>query len=205
MSISEVIPAERIQGRIIVLRGVRVLLDSDLAELYEVPTKQLNQQVKRNADKFPEDFMFRLTAEEIEAVQRSRSQFVTLNEQGDSRSQTATLKNVANLKSQNATSRRGQNIKYLPYAFTEHGAIQAANVLNSSAAVQMSVQVVRAFVSLRQLMVNHKALSSKLTQLENRLGEHDEQIAALLEAIRELAAPVLPADRRKIGYHEGNR
>lgn len=172
---NNIIPAERIQGRIIVLRGQRVLLDADLAELYEVPTKRLNEQVKRNVDKFPEDFMFRLTKEEAEQVLRSRSQ--------------------------NATSRRGQNVKYLPYAFTEHGAIQAANVLSSPAATEMSVQVVRAFVGLRQLMVNHKALSSKLAELDARVGAHDEQLVAIIEAIRQLAEPVpTAANSRKIGF-----
>jgi hypothetical protein len=93
----------------------------------------------------------------------------------------------------------------LPYAFTEHGAIQAANVLNSEAATDMSVQVVRAFVRLRQLIANHRALSAKLAELDQRVGAHDEQLAALIEAIRQLAAPEGPRHRRKIGFHPGNR
>lgn len=175
MSTTAVIPQERIQSRIIVLRGQRVLLDGDLAEIYGVPTKQLNQAVKRNVEKFPEDFMFQLTKSEA-ASAGSRSQFVT----GPSKHRAP---------------------KYLPYAFTEHGAIQAANILRSEAAVAMSVQVVRAFVRLRELVVNHKAISSKLAELDARIGEHDEQLAAIIEAIRQLAEPVLPENRRRIGFN----
>ncbi len=173
MSATTLIPLERIQSRIVVLRGQRVLLDSDLAELYGVPVRQLNQAVKRNAAKFPEDFVFALTGEE-----RAR---------------------LDDLKSQTVISSHGGR-RSLPYAFTEHGAIQAANILRSDAAVQMSVQVVRAFVQLRQLVVNHKAISSKLAELDARLGEHDAQLAAIIEAIRQLTEPVLPEDRRRIGF-----
>ena len=116
------IPVELIQDRIIVLRGQRVLVDRDLAMLYGVASKRLNEQVKRNPGKFPADFMFQLTRDEVAEVLASRSQ--------------------------NATLKRGQNVKHLPYAFTEHGAIQAANILNSPAATAMSVHVVRAFVHL---------------------------------------------------------
>ncbi len=108
-------------------------------------------------------------------------------------------------RSQNATLKRGQNVKYLPSAFTEHGTIQAANVLNSDAATEMSVHVVRAFIQLRQLMVNHKALAAKLTELDARVGAHDEQLAALVAAIRQLSAPDVPTHGRKIGFHRGNR
>lgn len=172
---SSLIPIEQIQSRILVLRGVRVLLDADLAGLYGVPTKRLNEQVKRNARRFPEDFVFRLTKEEAEAVLRSRSQIATL--------------------------KRGQNIKYLPFAFTEHGAIQAANVVSTPAAEEMGVMVVRAFVRLRMLLVNHKALSAKLAELDQRVGAHDDQISAIVEAIRRLTAPEGPRHRRRIGFH----
>jgi len=188
----ELVPAERIQSRIHVLRGQRVLLDADLAEIYEVSTKQLNQAVKRNLQRFPEDFMFQLTMEEAELVSRSRSQFVTLNANEPSRSQNATLK-------------RGQNIKYLPYAFTEHGAVQLSNILRSERAVVMGIAVVRAFVQLRALMTDHKTLRAKLAELDARVGAHDEQLAAIVEAIRELAVPVESPNKRKIGYHPGNR
>ena len=168
-----VTPVEHIQSRILVLRGVRVILDADLAALYGVPTKRLNEQVARNARKFPADFCFILTAEE-----------------------------VANLRSQNATSSSGPHggRRYAPRAFTEHGAIHAANVLNSDAAVEMSVRVVRAFVQLRQMIVNHKALSAKLAELDAKVGAHDEQLAEIIKAIRYLTAPEGPTHGRKIGF-----
>ncbi len=186
---AELVPLEPIQSCILVLRGVRVILDADLARLYGVPTKRLNEQVKRNARKFPEDFCFRLTGEEAEAVSASRSQ-------------NATLKPGKNLRSQNATSSQTSHggRRFLPYAFTEHGAIQAANVLNSAAAAEMSVHVVRAFIRLRQLVVNHKAIAAKLTEIEARVGAHDEQIAAVIAALRRLTAPDGPRHRRKIGF-----
>ena len=189
---TEIVPAERIQSRILVLRGQRVLLDADLAAIYEVPTKRLNEQVKRNIERFPEDFMFQLTPDEAELVRRSRAQKATLNAE-------------APLMSQKATSKRGQNIKYLPYAFTEHGAVQLSNILRSERAIEMGIAVVRAFVQLRALMVDHKTLRAKLDELDARVGAHDEQLAAIVEAIRELAVPVEPPGKRKIGYHPGNR
>ena len=130
------------------------------------------EQVKRNRDRFPEDFVFQLTAEEVE---RSRSQFATLN------------------------SGRGQNIKYRPFAFTEHGAVQVANVLNSPRAIAMGVYVVRAFVQLRELLASNTALARKLNELEGKLKNHDEAITAILSAIRELMNPP-PRKRRGIGF-----
>jgi ORF6N domain len=163
---------ESINRSILILRGQRIILDRELALIYGVTTKRLNEQVKRNRDRFPEDLMFQLTAEEAE---RSRSQI-------------ATLKNG-----------RGQNIKYRPYAFTEHGAIQAANVLNSSRSIAMGVYVVRAFVNLRELLASNKSLVQKLNELEHKLKNHDGTIAAILSAIRELTNP--PAsERRGIGF-----
>lgn len=189
---AELVPAERIQSRILVLRGQRVLLDADLAEIYEVPTKRLNEQVKRNIQRFPEDFMFQLTQQEAELARRSRSQNATLNVDGS-------------LKSQSVTSKRGQNIKYLPFAFTEHGAVQLSNILRSDRAIEMGIAVVRAFVQLRALMVDHKTLRAKLAELDARVGAHDEQLAAIVEAIQQLAVPVESPNKRKIGYHVGNR
>ena len=154
-------------------RGQRVILDSDLADLYGVTTKRLNEQVRRNRKKFPADFMFQLGAEE----------------RGFS------------LRSQNATLKRGRHRKYAPYVFTEHGAIQAANVLNSEKAVGMSVQVVRAFVELRRTLAQSAALNSKLGELERAVGVHDEQITAIVEAIRQLTAPEGPTHGRRIGFH----
>jgi len=172
----ELIPLEFIQSRIVVLRGQRVILDSDLAKIYGVTTKQLNQQVKRNARKFPADFSFKLTSAEKKEV-------VTICD---------------HLRSLRFSS-------VLPRAFSEHGAIQAANVLNSPSASAVSVQIVRAFVRLRQLLVNHKAISAKLSELDERLGSHDRQLTAIVKAIRTLAAPDGQRHRRKIGFHQGNR
>lgn len=176
MADTSLVPVEIIQTRILVLRGVRVLLDRDLARLYGVSTKQLNQQIKRNPRKFPPDFVFELTPDE-------KTEVVT--------------------KCDHLRALKFSPV--LPRAFTEHGAIQAANVLNSDAATEMSVHVVRAFIRLRQLMVNHKALAAKLAELDARVGAHDEQLAALVAAIRQLTTPVTPTHGRKIGYHQGNR
>ena len=183
-----IVPVGQIEQRILLIRGQRVMLDADLAALYGVETRVLNQAVRRNLDRFPEDFMFRVTWEE---AKRLRSQSVILNgPQGRSRSQSATLK-------------RGANIKYRPYAFTEHGAIMAASVLSSPRAVKVSVYVVRAFVKLREVLSTHKELARKLAELERRLDTHDDQIEALLEAIRELMAPPPAPRRRRIGFAQG--
>jgi ATP-dependent Clp protease ATP-binding subunit ClpA len=167
---------ESVAGAIRVVRGQRVMIDSELAALYGVTTKRLNEQVKRNLRRFPVDFMFRLTAEEAEAL---RSQFATLKEG------------------------RGRHRKYVPYAFTEHGAVQAANVLNSDRAIEMSVYVVRAFVQLRSLMSANAELARRLDELEARIEKklvgHDQAIAAVLSAIRELMKPA-PAAQRGIGF-----
>jgi phage regulator Rha-like protein len=161
---------------ILILRGQRVILDAELAALYGVTAKRLNEQVRRNIKRFPTDFLFRLTPDEVSAL---RSQFATLK------------------------SGRGQHRKYLPYAFTEHGAIMAATILNSSRAVEISVYIVRAFVKLRELLSSNKELTRQFSQLEARLGdklaEHDEAIAAILSAIRELMRPCTPK-RRGIGF-----
>ncbi len=146
------------------------MLDADLAELYGVETRRLNEQVSRNKDRFPEDFMFQLTAQEF-----------------------------ANLKSQFATSSWGGRRK-LPYVFTEHGAIMAASVLNSQRAIEISVHVVRAFVHLRDLVSSNKELSQKLDQLERKVAGHDRAIAELINAIRQLMAPSAPDKKRPIGF-----
>jgi hypothetical protein len=164
-------PATEISRAILVLRGQRVLLDSDLAALYGVSTKRFNEQVRRNRERFPKDFMFQLTAQEADAL----------------RSQIATSK----------TGRGGR--RYLPYAFTEHGAIMAASVLNSPRAIEMSVFVVRAFVQLREMLTSNSALARKLDELERKYQHHDEAIAAILSAIRELMNPPAPK-RRGIGF-----
>lgn len=193
MTISSIVPTEHIQNRILVFRGQRVLLDSDLAAIYEVPTKRLVEQMKRNATRFPDDFVFQLTRDEWSSVLSLRASVVA--NKGDT-----------NMWSQNATtSPQRRRLTNLPYAFTEHGALQAANILNSPVAAQMSLAVIRAFIQLRALMVDHKTLRAKLAELDARVGAHDEQLAAIVEAIRELAVPVETPNARKIGYHKGNR
>ena len=167
---------EDVSRAIVVLRGRKVLLDAELAALYGVTTKRLNEQVRRNRERFPTDFMFELTAQEAAAL---RSQFATLK------------------------SGRGQHRKYLPYAFTEHGAIMAASVLNSPCALEMSVYVVRAFVQLREILASNHELAKRLDQLEagiqEKLTAHDDAIAAILSAVRELMNPPAPS-RRPIGF-----
>jgi hypothetical protein len=157
---TEFVSIERIAQSILVLRGQRVILDEDLAAIYQVQTRVLNQAVKRNSARFPADFMFRLSEREA----------------GSLRSQFATLKN----------GHHGQHRKYLPYAFTEHGAIQAANVVNSSRAVLMGIHVVRAFVQLRAVLASNKELAQKLMELERQVDSHDSVIVGILNKIREL-------------------
>jgi hypothetical protein len=157
---------------ILILRRQRVILDADLAALYGVTTKALNQAVKRNAERFPEDFLFRLASPEVEALNRSQS--VT-------------------------GSQKHRNPRFPPFAFTEHGAIMAATVLNSPRAVEMSLYVVRAFIQLRELLTANSALARKLDELERKYQHHDQAIAAILSAIRELTQPPAPK-RRRIGF-----
>jgi ORF6N domain len=160
---------QALAGRILVVRGQRVLLDSDLAQLYGVETRNLNQAVKRNSKRFPADFMFTLTAEEAAA-----------------------------LRSQTVISKRGGR-RYLPSAFTEHGAIMAASVLNSDRAVEMSIYVVRAFVKSREMLHSHQALAEKLAELEGRVTKNDSTLAELIDAIRAMMAQPRPANR-PIGF-----
>jgi len=174
---------DRIGLLIRTIRGQKVMLDSDLAAIYGVPTKRLNEQVRRNANRFPPDFLFQLTKEEAEMEFRSRSQFATL--------------------------KRGMNIKYLPYAFTENGSIMAANVLNSPQAVRMSVFVVRAFVQMRDLLGSTRELAKQLAELEKkltvRLNKHEAAIVEVLRRVMDiLDPPPLPElPRREIGFHTG--
>jgi len=166
---------EDIQLGILTIRGQKVLLDSDLARLYRVDIKRLNEQVKRNRERFPEDFMFQLTSEEYISL---RSQFATL--------------------------KRGQHRKYLPHVFTEHGAIMAASVLNSPRAIGMSIYVVRAFVRLRESLFPHKELAEKIAELESKVGDHDASIDTIIFAIKQLmSAPPKPTQR--IGFRNEER
>jgi hypothetical protein len=165
------------------VRGEKVILDVDLARIYGVSTKRLNEQVKRNTRRFPTDFSFRLSKVEMEQL---IGQLGT-SEQSGNRSQIAT------------GPQKHRDPRFLPYAFTEHGALMAANVLNSTQAVKMSVLVVRAFVRMRHMLTAHKELTGKLSELERKIGTHDEQIQVIFEAIRELMTPPTPK-RRKIGF-----
>jgi hypothetical protein len=172
----DLVPFDQIQARIVILRGHRVLLDRDLALFYGVSTKALNQAVKRNEDRFPVDFRFILIHEE-----------------------------VANLKSQIVTSSDGHGgVRKPPSAFTEHGILMAATVLNSPRAVQMSIAIVRVFAALRQMVMAQKELAEKLAELDARVGAHDEQLAEIVGAIRQLLTPPEPEHNRKIGFHQGN-
>jgi len=153
-----------------VIRDQKVMLDSDLAEIYGVETKRLNEQVRRNIERFPSDFMFQLSAQEMQ-----------------------------NLKSHFATSSWGGRRK-LPFAFTEHGTIMAASVLSTPRAVEMSVFVVRAFVRLRTLLATHKELAAKLVELEKKLTVRDDQIRLIIEAIKQLMTPPESPKRRPIGF-----
>ena len=184
-------PTDPVVSRIITLRGQKVILDSDLAQIYGVTTKRLNEQCRRNAKRFPPDFLFQLTREEFASL---RAQAATsLSKEAES---------FASNRSQIATgSSRHRDPRFLPYAFTETGAVMAANVLNSEQAVRMSVFVVRAFVRMRDLLSNHKALADKLTELDARVGDHDQQLSAIVQAIRQLAAPDGPQHGRKIGFN----
>ena len=171
MKKTAIVLEKKVGSKILVLRNQKVILDSDLAELYGVPVRQLNQQVKRNINRFPADFLFALTKAED---RRLRSQIVISN-----------------------VGRGGR--RYLPQAFTEHGAIMAATVLNSKRAIEMSVFVVRAFVRMRDALALNHSIETKLSELEKRLDSHDGDIQDLVDAIRELMAP-LPANNRRIGF-----
>ncbi len=182
-----VVRAGQIEESIFLVRGQKVMLDADLAALYGVTTKRLNEQVRRNYSRFPEDFLFRLTTQEAASL---RSQFAT------SKGKTATLRSPFAIPKKGRGGRR-----YAPYAFTEHGAIMAASVLNSERAVKASIYVVRAFVKLREMLAAHKELAQKLAELESRIQGHDEQIVALVEAIRQLMEPLPAPPRKRIGFH----
>jgi hypothetical protein len=196
MSKASLIPAERIERRILLLRGQKVMLDFQLAELYEVETRALNQAVKRNIERFPEDFMFQLNWDE--SAQVLRSQFVTLEGKNTAKAK----QKRGNPRSQFVTLESGKNLKYLPYAFTEQGVAMLSSVLRSPRAVQVNIAIMRAFVQLRQMLASNKELSRRLDELE---GKYDEQFKVVFEAIRELMEPETEEEtaRREIGFHVG--
>ena len=164
-------PVERVETIILLVRGHKAMLDYDLAALYEVEVKVLNQAVKRNIERFPEDFMFRLTAKE-----------------------------AARLRSQTVTLERGRYRKYLPYAFTELGVAMLSSVLRSKRAVQVNIEIMRAFVRLRGILASHKDLARRLDSLEKR---YDTQFKVVFDAIRQLMAPPPERPRPRIGFHSG--
>jgi len=164
-----------IEQRIFLIRGLNVMLDRDLSELYGVDTRVLNQAVRRNLKRFPSDFAFKLTKAEDDSL---RSQFVILK------------------------LGRGQHRKYLPYAFTEQGVAMLSSVLNSERAIQVNIGIMRVFVKIRQIVSHHKELAHKLSQLEGKVEKHDKEISAIFEAIHQLMAiPEKP--RRRIGFNNG--
>ena len=170
---ADVISLDVIERRILALRGHRVMLDQDLATLYGVETRTLNQAVKRNLDRFPADFMFRMTPREAGEHLPSRSQSVIL--------------------------KQGQNVKYLPYVFTEHGAVMLANVLKSPSAVRASIQVVRAFVRIRQRLVTHELLARQMGKLAGKVGKHDIELRRIFMTLRGMLEPPM-RPKRKIGF-----
>lgn len=170
---SNIISLEIIVAKILEVRGRKVMLDRDLAILYGVPVKVLNQAVKRNLRRFPGDFMYQLTKQE-----------------------------VANLKSQFVTSSWGGLRRALPYAFTEQGVAMLSSVLRSKRAVQVNIRIMRAFVRLRQMVITHKEFSLRLDELERKIWQHDEHIQAIFEAIRQLMA-IEEKPKRRIGFHNG--
>ena len=172
MADEQITNAVGIESMILTVRGSRVMLDSDLAAIYGVTTKRLKEQFKRNQKRFPGDFAFELTRQEL-----------------------------ANLRSQIATSSLHGGARYLPIAFTEHGAIMLASVLNSERAVEMSLFVVRAFVCMREQLAANKKLARTVAELEGRVGEHDGAIKDLFEAIRQLLEPPAEEKRGEIGFH----
>jgi len=164
------VPVEQIERAILLIRGQKVMLDRDLAELYGVETKALKRAVRRNIGRFPSDFVFELTKEEYDSLRR---QFGTL--------------------------KRGEHSKYLPMAFSEQGVAMLSSVLNSKRAIQVNIAIMRAFVRLREVVSTHKRLEVKLSELERKMEKHDESIEAIFEAIRQLMTPP-QEPRRKIGF-----
>ncbi len=182
--------------RIYTIRKTKVVLDADLAGLYGVPTFRLNEAVKRNASRFPEDFRFQLTKEEVENL-RSQSATSSLDPDRALRSHFAILKK----------SGRGQHRKFLPWVFTEHGALMAANVLRSEKAVEMSLYLVRAFVQMREALLANTTILKRLAEIDRRLIEHDSVLREVVERLQPLldAPDEDDAAKPKIGFHRGNR
>ena len=194
---------QTIQNRIYEIRGERVMLDFDLAQLYEVETKVLNQAVKRNIKRFPEDFMFQLTKEEFEAL---RFQIDTLENADSIRSQFVTLENNTSLRSQFASLKpgRGKHSKYTPYAFTEQGVAMLSGILHSDKAINMNIAIMRAFVEVRKIFLQKIAIREQFKEIKERLGEHDVQLNQIYDAMENLldekAAERKWEERERIGF-----
>ena len=184
-------PKKPIESLILTIRGQKAILDADLAELYGVPTKRINEQVKRNDDRFPEDFLFQLTATELENLksQIATSSLMAAKDQG-----------VEPMRSQIVARSHGGRRK-LPFAFTEHGAIMAATVLNSPEAVAMSVFVVRAFMQMREQLAANSAILKRLAEIDKTLLEHDSALRVIWTKLQPLLAPPPEPVRRRIGFN----
>jgi phage regulator Rha-like protein len=166
-----VFPVEQIDSIILLVRGQKVILDRDLAQLYGVTTGNLNKAVKRNIDRFPNDFMFQLTPEEYESLRFRFGIF-----------------------------KKGQHSKYLPYAFTEQGVAMLSSVLRSKRAIEVNIAIMRVFVRLREMLATHKELARKLSDLEQRLEKHDDHIQTIFETMRQMMVPPDPKHKKKIGF-----
>ncbi len=195
------IPAARIERRILLLRGEKVMLDSDLAELYGVEARVLNQAVKRNIERFPEDFMFRLSPEETKLVVEFQVLASSLNSSQSVMSSAKGLKIKASLASNSSqivtSSKKHRGLAYRPYAFTEQGVAMLSGVLNSPRAIQVNLAIMRTFVQLRQMLSSNADLSRKLAALE---GKYDKQFRMVFDAIRALMREN-KTPRREIGFH----
>jgi hypothetical protein len=181
-------PNPPLESLILSLRQQKVILDSDLAGLYGVPTKRLNEQVKRNADRFPKDFMFQLTLEERLDL-KSQMAISSADAELPNRSQIAT------------GSQRHRDPRFLPYAFTEHGALMAANVINSPQAVKMSVYVVRAFIKQREILLAQADVLKRLAQMDAKLLQHDDVLRLIWSELQPLLSPPPSPPKRQIGFH----
>jgi hypothetical protein len=181
------------ERRILLIRSQKVMLDFDLAELYGVPTKALNQAVRRNLERFPEDFMFQLTADEAKNMV-SQNVMASSGEGADLSQSVMSSRS----RSQSVTLKRGQNMKYLPYAFTEQGVAMLSSVLRSDRAVQVNIAIMRAFVRLRQMLSTNADLAHKLEDMEKK---YDGQFKVVFDALRQLMAPPSSGSKKEIGFH----
>lgn len=189
-----------IQNRIYQIRGERVMIDKDLANLYEIEAKVLNQAVKRNIKRFPKDFMFQLTKEEWEEI---RFQIETSENTNPAKSQIVTTKSKQNLRSQIVTSSWGGS-RYLPYAFTEQGVAMLSGILNSDKAIAMNIAIMRAFVEIRRVLIQETDLREQMRLIKERIGEHDIQLNQLYDALENLldenAGKKKWEERERIGF-----